>query len=252
MNSRADPKVAVVTGAGRGIGFACARRFLADGYSTILLDRVEPKETIGSLGPRASFMACDVGSAVAVAAVFEAVRDQHGRLDVLVNNAAINIPAHFLELTEAVLDETLRVNVKSVLLCGQAAARLMMGNGGGAIVNIASVSATMSTPTSVPYATSKGAVVSLTRSMALGLAGHGIRVNAVAPGTVVTEMTRERLLGDEAARRRILSRTPIGRVGTPEEIAGVVAFLAGPDSSFMTGEVVNVEGGRFCLNYVMD
>jgi glucose 1-dehydrogenase len=171
-------------------------------------------------------------------------------LDVLVNNAGIIRTGDFLELAEADFDAVLRVNLKGAFLCGQAAARTMAARGGGAIVNMSSVNAVLAIPNQVPYVVSKGGLNQLTRVMALGLADKNIRVNAIGPGSIMTEML-EVVMRDEAARQRILSRTPLGRCGAPEEIARVCLFLASDEASYLTGQVIYVDGGRLPLNYTV-
>jgi NAD(P)-dependent dehydrogenase (short-subunit alcohol dehydrogenase family) len=175
-----------------------------------------------------------------------------GRINILVNNAGINRPATFVDLSEDDFDEVIRTNLKSVFLCGQAVARHMIASGTrGVIVNMSSTSAVMTMPTLAAYAASKGGIAALTNAMALGLAPHRIRVNAVGPGTIVTEMTRTRLLQDPESRHRILSRTPLGRPGEPADVAAVVAFLASEEAAYMTGQTVYLEGGRMGLNYTV-
>ena len=174
-----------------------------------------------------------------------------GRIDVLVNNAGILHAAEFLDLAEEDFDRVLRVNVKAAFLCGQAVARSMVERSiHGAIVNMASVNAVLAIANQVPYTVSKGAVNQLTKVMALALAPHGIRVNAIGPGTIATDMTRG-LATDEGARRRVMSRTPLGRIGEPSEVAAVAAFLASDDASYLTGQTIYPDGGRLGLNYTM-
>ena len=174
-----------------------------------------------------------------------------GRIDGLVNNAGIFKAADFLDITEADWDAVLDVNLKGSFLVGQAVAREMAKTGGGAIVNMSSVNGLVAIPSIASYNVSKGGINQLTRVMALSLADHGIRVNAVAPGTIATELARNAVLGSEEARRRIMSRTPMKRLGEPEEIASVAAFLLSSASSYMTGEIVYVDGGRLALNYTV-
>jgi len=143
------------------------------------------------------------------------------------------------------------VNLKGAFLVGQAVARTMVAAGAGAIVNMSSVNGVMAIPNIASYNASKGGVNQLTRAMALALAPHGVRVNAVAPGTIATELARRAVLGSDAARDRILSRTPLRRLGEPEEVADVVAFLVSSASSYLTGEIVYVDGGRLALNYTV-
>ena len=252
---RLADKVAVVTGAARGIGAACARRLAAEGAAVVLADILEEKgeataQSIREAGGSAAFVACDTGDgAQARALIAETVR-RNGRIDVLVNNAGIFTIADFLDVTEEEFDRVLRVNLKGYFLVGQAAAREMAAAGSGSIINMSSVNGVMAIETIAPYVVSKGGVNQLTSVMALALAPSGVRVNAIGPGTILTEMSGA-LLTDEAARRRVLSRTPMGRTGEPEEIAGIAVFLASDDSSYVTGQVIYADGGRMRLNYTM-
>ena len=175
----------------------------------------------------------------------------HGRIDVLVNNAGIFKAAPFLDVTEADFDAVLRVNLKGAFLVGQAVARVMAAQGKGAIVNMSSVNAVMAIPSIASYNVSKGGINQLTRAMALALVDQGIRVNAVAPGTIATELAAQAVLTDEASRLRILGRTPMKRLGQPSEIAEAVAFLASDAASYITGEILTVDGGRMALNYTV-
>ena len=252
---RLEGKVAVVTGAARGIGAACARRFAAEGAAVVIGDILEEQgeataRSIRDAGGAAAFVACDTGDAPQARALIEETLSRHGRIDVLVNNAGIFTIADFLDVTEEDFDRVLRVNLKGYFLVGQAAARAMAEAGCGSIINMSSVNAVMAIESIAAYVVSKGGVNQLTSVMALALAPRGIRVNAIGPGTILTEMAGA-MMTDEVARRRILSRTPMGRVGQPEEIAGIAVFLASDDSSYVTGQVIYADGGRMRLNYTM-
>lgn len=253
-----DGKVAIVTGAARGIGLACAKRFVAEGAKVVLADIDEKagEAEAKKLGQNARFVACDVGDRrQAIDLVEAAAKAFTGDIDALVSNAGIVHAADFLELSEADFDRVLRVNLKGAFLVGQAAAKKMVaqvkaGKKPGAIVNMASVNAMVAIPNQVPYCVSKGGLAQLTRVMSLALAPHGIRVNAIGPGSIMTDMLRG-VHADPAAKHRLLSRTPLGRIGEPEEVAGVALFLASDDASYVTGEIVYVDGGRFALNYTV-
>ncbi len=252
---RLEGKIAVVTGAARGIGAACARRFAAEGAAVVIGDILEEQgeataQSIRNAGGAAAFVACDTGDGPQARALIAETLSRHGRIDVLVNNAGIFTIADFLDVTEEDFDRVLRVNLRGYFLVGQAAARAMADAGSGSIVNMSSVNAEMAIDSIAAYVVSKGGVNQLTSVMSLALAPKGIRVNAIGPGTILTELSGS-LLTDEAARRRVLSRTPMGRVGQPEEVAGIAVFLASDDSSYVTGQVIYADGGRMRLNYTM-
>jgi len=253
-------KVTIVTGAARGIGFACAKRFATDGAKVVLADLDEDRgaeaaETLASGGADARFVACDVGERLDVRNLITATVEAHGRVDVLINNAGIVASGDFLDLKEEDFDRVLRVNLKGAFLVGQAVARQMVaqieeGDAPGAIVNMSSINAVFGIANQVPYSISKGGVNQLTKVMALSLAPLGIRVNAIGPGSIMTDMLAA-VANDEEAKRRVLSRTPMGRIGRPEEIAAVAAFLADDDASYVTGQTVYADGGRLGLNYTV-
>lgn len=254
-------KVAIVTGAAGGIGRAIAAAYLAEGAQVVIADVQDDqgKATATALDPtgeRCRYVSCDVGDAAAAQALVAATVAAFGRLDILVNNAGIIHTADFLDLAEADFDRVLRVNLKGPLLVSQAAARQMLAQPKaadgvtGIVINMSSVNGLLAIPNQIPYNVSKGGVNQLTRVMALGLAPKGIRVNAIGPGSILTDMLKV-VMDDDAARNRILARTPMGRCGEVEEIASVAVFLASPASSYITGQTIYVDGGRLPLNYTM-
>ncbi len=244
-------RVAIVTGGSQGIGEACARRFARDGAHVVIADMADaPGEQLAAeLG--AMYVHCDVGDKAQVDALVAAAMARHGRIDILVNNAGIFKASDFLEVTEADFDAVLRVNLKGSFLVGQAVAREMAKVGKGSIVNMSSVNGTLTIPTIASYNVSKGGINQLTRVMALALADKGIRVNAVAPGTIATELAAKAVLTSDDAKARILGRTPMKRLGEPHEIADAVAYLASDAASYVTGEILVVDGGRMTLNYTV-
>ena len=200
---------------------------------------------------QALYVHCDVGDKVDVDALVQRTVAKHGRIDVLVNNAGIFRATPFLEVTEEDFDAVIRVNLKGAFLVAQAVARQMAKAGSGSVINMSSVNAVMAIPNIASYNMSKGGINQLTRAMALALADHGVRVNAVAPGTIATELAAKAVLTSEEAKARILSRTPMKRLGSPEEIADVVAYLASDAASYITGEIITADGGRTALNYTV-
>jgi glucose 1-dehydrogenase len=255
-------KIAIVTGAGQGIGQACALRLAREGAKVIIADVNDEAgkavaERIRKSGGVADFVDCDVSEKLDVHNMIAKALEAHGRIDVLVNNAGIVDDAPFLDLPTEEFDRILSVNLKGAFLAGQAAARQMVkqgtrkdGGSPGAIVNMSSVNSVFALPDHVAYSVSKGGLSQLTKAMAIALAPHGIRVNAVGPGTIETPLLAG-VVKDEAFRKKVLSRTPLGRVGQPEEIAAIVAWLASDEASYVTGTTVFADGGRLPLNYVM-
>lgn len=244
-------RVCIVTGGAQGIGEACVRRFAADGAKPVIVDVDDARGQALALELDALYMRCDVGDKAQVDALVAQTLATLGRIDVLVNNAGIFRAADFLDVTEADFDAVLRVNLKGSFLVGQAVARAMVASGGGSIVNMSSVNGVLTIPNISSYNVSKGGVNQLTRVMALALADKNIRVNAVAPGTIATELAAKAVLTSDDARKKIMSRTPMKRLGEPSEIADVVAWLASDAASYVTGEIVTVDGGRMTLNYTV-
>ena len=245
---------AIITGAARGIGLACARRFIAEGAAVLVVDLdaeaggAAVADLIGE-GGQAVFHAADLSRPDAIAGVVEAAVRALGGVDILVNNAGIAPMADFFELGQAEFDHVMAINLRAPFLLTQVVARRMRTQGTpGAVINLSSINAVLNGPTSLSYCVSKGGLNQLTRNCAIALAPYGVRVNAVGPGTIVTDMAAGAgLTGDRA--RPVLERTPMGRLGEAAEIAGVVTFLASDDASFVSGQTVYADGGRLGLNY---
>ena len=252
-----DGKVAIVTGGARGIGLAIAKRYVAEGARVIVadIDEAAGKAAVAALGSATRFVRTDVGAAGDARNVIAEAIALTGELDILVNNAGIIHTADFLDIAEADFDRVLRINLKGMFLVGQLAAKQMVtqvkaGKKPGVIVNMSSINARVAIPNQVPYCVSKGGVDQLTKVMALSLSGYGIRVNAIGPGSIMTDILKG-VATDQAARHRLLSRTPLRRIAEPDEVASVAAFLASDDASYVTGETIYVDGGRLALNYTV-
>jgi glucose 1-dehydrogenase len=254
-------KTAIVTGAAQGIGAAIAQCFLAEGAQVLLVDRdqsalrkqVKALLTISSKTVLSvKSLALDVTAAGAGTKALKACIKAFGGCDILVNNAGITHAASFLDLKEEDFDRVLDTNLKSYFVFGQALAKhWVAAKQAGVVVNMSSVNAILAIPDQIPYVVSKGAVNQLTKVMAIALAPYNIRVNAIGPGTIATELARKAVMSSEAGRQKIMARTPLKRLGEPSEVASVALFLACQDSSYMTGQTIYPDGGRLALNYTV-
>lgn len=242
---RLKDDVAIITGGGRGIGRAAALRFGAEGARVAVLD-IDAGAAAGTAaeiivaGGRALGLQVDVTQAAAVEATFAQVLAWGGRIDVLVNNAGITRDARLLKMSEEQWDAVIAVNLKGTWLCGRAAAAQMVAQGSGSIINVSSIVGVYGNFGQSNYAATKGGVIAMSKTWARELGPAGVRCNVVAPGFIATEMTQsipERVIA------QVIERTPLRRMGTPEELAAVYVFLASDDAAFVNGAVIGVDGG---------
>lgn len=252
-------KVAIVTGGAKGIGYACALRLGQEGASVLIAD-LDVEGAVAAVsnllveGVKVKAVRCDVRSRADVDRTIEAAVAEFGSVDIMVANAGIVKTAHFLDMSEDDFNAVIDVNLKGVFLTCQAAARQMVKQNqmqpgrGGAIITMSSVNGVMAIPTIAGYNAAKGGVNNLTRCMAIALASHNIRVNGIGPGSIKTDVLNS-VVHDKAALEKVLSRTPLGRIGLPQEIGNICVFLASESSSYITGQIIYADGGRMALNY---
>lgn len=244
-------KLALVTGGAQGIGYACAEALTEDGFRCILADIqtdkvAEAAERLGGIA-----MTCDMSDAEQINGMFDRIAAEHGPLHALVNNAGIAMPGDPLDYALDDFRKVIDVNLIGTFVASQRAAKMMVEAGiEGAIVNMSSINAQVAIPAIPAYCASKGGVMQLTKAMSLALAPKGIRVNAVGPGSIDTDMMAG-VNANPEAMARVMSRTPLGRVGSAREIGDVVAFLVSKKASYITGETIYVDGGRLGLNYTV-
>jgi NAD(P)-dependent dehydrogenase (short-subunit alcohol dehydrogenase family) len=256
MGQLAGRRALVVAGAA-GIGRACVERFAAEGAMVVFSDINRPngealEKALRENGHEAWFLESDAGVADQVRALVAQAIVLMGGLDLLLNNAGIAVSKDFLDLSDDDFDHTVNVNLKSAYVASQAAARHMLASGTrGTITSMSSVNAVLNIPKLLTYNITKGGLNQLTRNLAIRLAPHGIRVNAIGPGTILTDLVKKTIYTSDAAKAAVMSRTPMGRAGEVGEIASIAVFLASEASSYVTGQVIYADGGRLPLNYTV-
>ncbi|WP_423907676.1 SDR family NAD(P)-dependent oxidoreductase [Candidatus Spongiihabitans sp.] len=259
-----EHKTAIITGAARGIGYACARRFIKEGARVVLADVVDDRgqqlaQRLRDQGGGACdiiYAHCDVSVKAEVEALFDLTLDKYNRVDTVIANAGIVHTADILELEESDFDRVIAVNLKGVFLTGQIAAQRMIkqqpdaDGSRGTIINMSSLNGVLAIPAIAPYVIAKGGVNQWTKCLGIRMASEGVRVNGIGPGSINTEMFRS-IADNPQKMKEVMSRTPMQRPGEPDEVAKVAVFLASDYSSYVTGETVYIDGGRQGLNYVV-
>jgi NAD(P)-dependent dehydrogenase (short-subunit alcohol dehydrogenase family) len=251
MADRFAGQVVIVTGGSRGIGRAIVEGLVAERAQVLVVGMSANRgqttaQEISRTGGQVTFMQADVSQQDTVEALIAQIIDQHGHIDVLINNAAIHESAPFCEESAELWDRLFQVNVMGTVFPSQAVVRHMQLRGGGSIIHIASKAGVVGEPGHAAYSASKGAIISLTRAMAIELAPYAIRVNAVCPGPVLTDML-ETVIPNPEARNALATETPLERIGNPEDITGAVLYLASSDSSWCTGQAISIDGGLSIL-----
>ncbi|MBI1342219.1 MAG: glucose 1-dehydrogenase [Terrimonas sp.] len=246
MNKHKKDKIAIVTGGGSGIGLAITEKFIREGITTVIIGRDEKNlnRAKEKLGEHCYPLRGDLSDLASIPELVNTIIKQFGRIDILVNNAGINHKKDFTEVTDEEFQQVINTNLTAVFVMSREVTRHMLLQGSGSIIHISSMAAQYGLPKVIAYSASKTAIDGMTRAMAVELSPKGIRVNAIAPGFIVTAMTDAALNADPERKNKVFSRTPMGYMGTPDDIAEAAFFLAGDSSKYITGVVLPVDGGN--------
>jgi NAD(P)-dependent dehydrogenase (short-subunit alcohol dehydrogenase family) len=239
-------KIAIITGGGSGIGLAIAEKFTVNGIHTVIVGRDEAKLTKAKekLGTLCYPMTCDVSALSIIPSFIDKVVSQFGQIDILVNNAGINMKKDFTEVTDEEFQQVITTNLSSVFAMSREVVKQMLLKGSGSIIHISSMAAQYGLPRVIAYSASKTAIDGMTRAMAVELSPKGIRVNAIAPGFIETDMTAKALNTDPERKQKVFGRTPMGYMGQPADIGDAALFLASDAAKYITGVVLPVDGGN--------
>lgn len=240
-----DTKIAIVTGGNSGLGFATAKKLCDNGIKTFIIGRSKDKteDACNEIGSNAIPVIFDLNNLEGIPAMIENIAKE-GNIDILVNNAGINSKKEFIEVTDDDFESIIHTNIQSVFAISREVVKVMKNHEGGAIINISSMASQYGLPKVIAYTASKGAIEAMTRAMAVELAQYGIRVNCVAPGFIKTKMSAKALDNDPERKNKVLSRTPMGILGEPDDIADAVYYFASSESKFVTGTILPVDGGN--------
>jgi NAD(P)-dependent dehydrogenase (short-subunit alcohol dehydrogenase family) len=246
MERNSQQKVAIVTGGGSGIGLAIAEKFVCSKIATVIVGRDKEKlqSAADRLGELCDPCACDVSDLPGIPALIESIFNKYGRIDILVNNAGINMKKEFIEVTDEDFQKIITTNLNSVFAISREVVKKMLPQGSGSIINISSMAAQYGLPKVIAYSASKTAIDGMTRAMAVELSPKGIRINAIAPGFIETDMTAKALNSDPERKQKVFGRTPMGYMGKPGDIGEAALFLASDAAKYITGVVLPVDGGN--------
>ena len=241
-----EPKIAIVTGGASGLGYAIAEKFIQSGIRTIIIGRDEQKlETAKSaFGELCTSISFDLSNLEGVPALIEGIANSFGQIDILVNNAGINLKKPFIEVTDEEFQKIITTNLTAVFAISREVTKVMLKQESGAIINISSMAAQYGIPKVIAYTAAKTGIEGMTKAMAVELSPHGIRVNCVAPGFIETDMSAKALNNDPERKQKVLSRTPMGKLGKPNDVADAVHFYATEAAKYVTGTVLPVDGGN--------
>ncbi|NJB72236.1 NAD(P)-dependent dehydrogenase (short-subunit alcohol dehydrogenase family) [Saonia flava] len=243
-------KIAIVTGGNSGLGYATAKKLCDNGIITYIIGRTKERteNACSEIGKNARPLIFDLGDLDKIPALIADVAKKEGHIDILVNNAGINMKKELIDVTDEDFQNIIKINLSSVFAISREVTKVMKANNGGSIVNISSMAAQYGLPKVIAYSSSKTAIEGMTRAMAVELAQYNIRVNCIAPGFIKTKMTAKALDSDPERKEKVFSRTPMGRMGEPEDIGDAVHFLASDEAKFITGVVLPVDGGN-CIGF---
>ncbi|MDP4290479.1 MAG: SDR family oxidoreductase [Bacteroidota bacterium] len=239
-------KIAIVTGAATGLGKAIAEKFVKSNIFTVIIVRNEEKARMAceSLGGLSDYEVCDLSQLEKLPGLVGKIKEKYGHIDILVNNAGIHLKKPMLEVTDEEFQKVILVNETVVFSLSREVAKVMIGQKSGSIINISSMASQYGIPQVIAYSAAKSAVEGMTRAMAVELSPFGVRVNCIAPGFIKTNMSSSALDSDPERKRKVFSRTPMGKLGTPEDVANAAWFLSSEESSYITGTVMCVDGGN--------
>jgi NAD(P)-dependent dehydrogenase (short-subunit alcohol dehydrogenase family) len=246
MKENSAQKIALITGGASGLGFAIAKKFVDNKIRTIITGRNVSKlnEAAAALGEGCTPLVCDMNDLAQIPQVIASLADKFGSIDILVNNAGINLKKVFTEVTDEDFQNIFQTNVLGAFALSREVVKIMQARKHGVIINISSMAAIYGIPKVIAYTASKAAIEGMTRAMAVELSPLGIRVNCIAPGFIKTDMSSKALDNDPERKNKVLSRTPMGTLGLPEDVANTAYFLAGEESKFLTGTIIPVDGGN--------